>query len=77
MKPALTERRVAIPASGGSSARDGAFSSALVSAALVLLGLSGIYLWFESHKERVVGAALLTISLGYSLTTLMILLRLA
>jgi hypothetical protein len=47
-----------------------------VSTALILLGLTGIYLWFKLHNERIVGAILLTISLSYSLT-LMILLRVA
>ena len=48
----------------------------LVSAILILLSLTGIYLWFKIHSERVIGAILLTLSLGYSLT-LMILIRLA
>jgi hypothetical protein len=46
----------------------------LVSAALIVLSLSGIYLWFKLHEERLVGAILLACSLGYSLT-LMVLLR--
>jgi hypothetical protein len=42
----------------------------LISAALILLGITGIYLWFKIHRERVTGAILLVISLGYSLTLL-------
>ena len=38
-----------------------------VSVALVLIALSGIYLWFRIHTERVAGAVLLLLSLGYSL----------
>ena len=48
----------------------------VVSAALVLIGISGIYLWFKLHKERVIGTILLVVSLGYSLT-LMVLARTA
>jgi hypothetical protein len=48
----------------------------LVSLGLFLLGATGIYLWFKVHTERVVGAVLLAISLGYSLT-LMVLMRAA
>jgi hypothetical protein len=46
----------------------------LVSVALILIGLTGIYLWFRMHQERVIGTILLAISLGYSLI-LMILMR--
>jgi hypothetical protein len=48
----------------------------LVSAILILLSITGIYLWFKIHSERVIGAILLTLSLGYSLT-LTIMIRLA
>lgn len=48
----------------------------LVSLALILLSLTGIYLWFKIHSERVVGVILLTLSLGYSLT-LIVLIRTA
>jgi len=48
----------------------------VISAGLILLALTGIYLWFKIHKERVVGGVLLALSLGYSLT-LMVLMRLA
>ncbi|MHC4626880.1 MAG: hypothetical protein ACYTDV_07855 [Planctomycetota bacterium] len=40
----------------------------VVSAGLIVLGLTGIYLWFKIHKERVVGIVLLALNLGYSLT---------
>ncbi len=46
----------------------------LVSAALILSGLTGIYLWFKIHNERVIGAILLAVSLSFSLT-LIILMR--
>ena len=49
---------------------------ALVSVALILLSLSGIYLWFKIHTERIVGSILLALSLGYSLT-LIVLIRTA
>jgi len=48
----------------------------LVSAALIALGATGIYLWFKIHSERVIGTTLLVLSLGYSLT-LIVLLRTA
>jgi hypothetical protein len=47
---------------------------AVVSAALFLIGATGIYLWFKLHQERLIGAILLAVSLGYSLT-LMVLAR--
>lgn len=46
---------------------------ALVSAALILSGLTGIYLWFKLHSERAIGAVLLLVSLGYSLTVMYLL----
>jgi hypothetical protein len=48
----------------------------IVSAALILIGMTGIYLWFKLHQERLLGLILLTLSLGYSLT-LMVLARIA
>lgn len=48
----------------------------LASLTLILLGLTGIYLWFQFHEERKIGAVLLGLSLAYSLT-LMILIRAA
>jgi hypothetical protein len=35
-----------------------AFAAALVSLALLILGATGIYLWFHNHKERWIGGAL-------------------
>ena len=35
---------------------------------LMGLGLTGIYMWFKLHTERVSGAVLLALSLSYSLT---------
>jgi len=40
----------------------------LVSVCLILLALSGIYLWFQFHQERLIGTALLAASLAYGLT---------
>ena len=39
----------------------------LTSVALMALALTGIYLWFRIYKERLVGAILLALSLGYGL----------
>jgi hypothetical protein len=52
------------------------FFVGVISAAIILLSLSGIYLWFKIHTERVIGTILLAVSLGYSLT-LIVLLRMA
>jgi hypothetical protein len=40
----------------------------VVSVGLILLALTGIYLWFKLFNERAVGIVLLVISLVYSLT---------
>jgi hypothetical protein len=48
----------------------------IISVLLVLLSLTGIYLWFRIHTERVIGFILLALSLGYSLT-LIVLIRTA
>jgi hypothetical protein len=48
----------------------------MVSVGLIVLAVTGIYLWFKIHNERLVGVILLFISLGYSLTV-MVLLRTA
>ncbi len=45
----------------------------LVSAALIVLALTGIYLWFRMHKERRIGVILLIISLGFSATVIVLL----
>lgn len=42
----------------------------LISLLLVVLGLTGIYLWFKIHKERVIGSVLLAASLAFGLTLL-------
>ena len=44
--------------------------SLLSSIGLLLLGASGIYLWFAHHKERVIGGVLLGSSLLFGLVTL-------
>jgi hypothetical protein len=48
----------------------------LVSLGVILLALTGLYLWFKIHTERLVGGILLAVSLGFSLT-LMVLIRTA
>lgn len=45
---------------------------AAVSLCLFLLGLTGIYMWFRLYKERVIGSILLAVSLGYSLTLILL-----
>jgi len=44
--------------------------SLLASIGLLLLGVSGLYLWFSFHEERVIGAVLLGAGLVYGLVTL-------
>jgi len=44
--------------------------SLLASIGLLLLGVSGLYLWFSFHEERVTGALLLGAGLVYGLVTL-------
>jgi hypothetical protein len=46
---------------------------AITSAALIIMALTGIYLWFKIHSERRVGIVLLVLSLGYSLTVMFVL----
>lgn len=48
----------------------------IASVSLILLGATGIYLWFQFHKERKIGALLLAANLAYSIT-LLILIRAA
>jgi hypothetical protein len=40
----------------------------LVSIGLMVLGGTGVYLWFKIHKERAVGGVILAVSLGFSLS---------
>lgn len=47
-----------------------ALMSLLGSIALLLLGVTGIYLWFSLHKERVTGGIVLAVGLIYGLTSL-------
>lgn len=49
-----------------------ALLSLLCSIGLVLLGGSGVYLWFEHHEERIVGTVLFTVGLSYGLITLVL-----
>ncbi len=46
----------------------------VVSASLVILSLTGIYLWFKIHEERLVGAVLLRHSASANSLTVMVLL---
>jgi hypothetical protein len=50
-----------------------ALAVAVVSAALVLLGASGIYMWFTRRPERRIGIALLGINLAFAITVLTLL----
>ena len=45
---------------------------ALVSVTLILLGATGIYLWFKAHGERVIGVVLLAVNLGICVTLLVL-----
>jgi hypothetical protein len=44
----------------------------LVSGGLILLGATGIYLWFMNHSERAIGAVLVAINLGICVTLLVL-----
>ena len=46
--------------------------SLLASVGLLLMGASGIYLWFAHHSERLIGGVLLAVGLIYGLTTLVL-----
>ena len=46
---------------------------AVVSAALLLLGASGIYMWFTRRAERRIGLALLAINVVFAMTLLTLL----
>ena len=45
----------------------------LVSLALIVLGCTGIYLWFKIHTERVIGTVLLAVGLLWGLTLIVLL----
>ncbi len=49
------------------------FAVAIVSTALVLLGASGLYMWFTRRSERRIGVALLGINLAFAITLLTLL----
>lgn len=49
-----------------------ALLSLLGSVGMLLLGVTGIYLWFCHHEERVIGFVILTVGLAYSLTMLVL-----
>ena len=44
----------------------------LTSIALFAMGVTGIYLWFKTHEERVVGAVLLAGGLAFAITLMVI-----
>ena len=46
--------------------------SLLASIGLLLLGATGIYLWFVHHNERIIGGALLGFSLIFGFVTLVL-----
>lgn len=46
--------------------------SLAASAGLLALGVSGIYLWFASRADRLVGSILVVLGLGYGLITLLL-----
>ena len=46
--------------------------SLFASIGLLLLGATGIYLWFAHHSERVIGGVLLAFGLSYGLITLIL-----
>jgi hypothetical protein len=50
-----------------------AFLVAIASTALLLLGASGIYMWFTRRSERRLGIALLGINLVFAITLLTLL----
>ena len=43
------------------------FAAAFLSLSLLLMGLTGLYLWFKNHQERWIGAALLLAGGGLTL----------
>ncbi|MGH9341021.1 MAG: hypothetical protein ACRD1R_15835 [Acidobacteriota bacterium] len=49
-----------------------ALLSLLVSAGLLLLGASGLYLWFRQRQERLIGGVLVAAGLIYALTALVL-----
>jgi hypothetical protein len=52
-----------------------AVAVALVSAALLLLGLSGLYMWFTRRAERRAGLALLALNVAFAVTIIILLRR--
>jgi hypothetical protein len=46
--------------------------SLLTSAGLLLLGATGIYLWFAHHRERLIGGILMGFGLAYGLIALVL-----
>jgi hypothetical protein len=52
-----------------------ALAVAIVSGALLLLGVTGIYMWFTRRRERRIGLVLLTLNLAFAIAMLVILRR--
>lgn len=48
---------------------------ALVSTALLLLGVTGLYMWFSRRSERRIGVVLLAVNLAFALTIIVLLRR--
>jgi len=48
---------------------------AIVSAAVLLLGASGLYMWFTRRPERRIGLALLMLNVGFAVTIMLMLRR--
>lgn len=49
-----------------------AFALALVAGVLIVLGITGIYMWFKIHTERMIGTVLLGASLAFSITVIVL-----
>jgi hypothetical protein len=52
-----------------------AVAVAVVSAALLLLGISGLYMWFTRRPERRIGLALLALNLAFAIAIITLLRR--
>jgi hypothetical protein len=52
-----------------------ALAVAIVSAALMLLGATGIYMWFTRRAERRIGVALLALNLAFALVIIVLMRR--
>jgi hypothetical protein len=48
------------------------FFVGVVSVSLLILGITGIYMWFKIHQERATGTVLLVLGMGYGLSLLVL-----